>query len=205
MSTTLIRIRVLKKVYEDDVSLNINTGTMHLQLVGLAQSTVLSSFENLALISPSPSHEQDLVSAAVNARLTFEQVADAATSNMSASLSRFGQQLEALKSESTITKKQLEKQDAAVQLLKDDNAHLKNNIQTLTDDNACLKADIQKLNDRIRPLARIALRVFLDAFLAVKGYNPDTSGSRRAWICANIVHLVPNTGISETRFEYLLK
>ncbi|KIJ98007.1 hypothetical protein K443DRAFT_36371, partial [Laccaria amethystina LaAM-08-1] len=53
-------------------------------------------------------------------------------------------------------------------------------------------------------LARIALQVFLDAFLAVKGYNPDTSGSRRAWICANIVHLVPNTGISETRFEYLL-
>ena len=205
MSATLIRTRIFKKVYEDDVSLNIKPGTTRRHLGLLAQSTVLSSFENLSLLSPSPSHERDLVSAAANTRITFEQAPDAATSNLSASISHFERQLEALRRESTITTKRIEQQEVVIQLLKDDNAHLKNDIRHLTSDNTRLKKDIQKLNDRIHPLACIALRVFLDAFLAVKGYNRNNCGSRKAWISQNIKHLLPNTGISMARFEHLLK
>ena len=226
MSATLIRTRIFKKVYEDDVSLNIKPGTTRRHLGLLAQSTVLSSFENLSLLSPSPSHEKDLVSAAENTRITFEQAPDAAASKLSASISHFERRLEALTKESTITAKRIEQQEVVIQLLKDDNAHLKNDIrrqevviQLLKDDNAHfkndirhltsdhtrLKKDIQKLNDRIHPLTCIALRVFLDAFLAVKGYNTNNCGSRKAWISQNIKHLLPNTGISMARFEHLLK
>ena len=205
MSATLIRTRIFQKVYEDDVSLNIKPGTTRRHLGRLAQSTVLSSFENLSLLSPSSSNEQDIVSAAENTQLTFEQAPDAAASNLSASIAHFERQLEALTRESTITTKRIEQQEVVIQLLKDDNAHLKNDIRHLTSDNTRLKKDIQKLNDRIHPLACIALRVFLDAFLAVKGYNTNNCGSRKAWISQNIKHLLPNTGISMARFEHLLK
>ncbi|EDR10440.1 uncharacterized protein LACBIDRAFT_325470 [Laccaria bicolor S238N-H82] len=82
---------------------------------------------------------------------------------MSTSMSHFKWQLEALMRESTITTKQLKKQDAVIQLLKDDNAHLKNEYTHLN-------MDIQKFNDCICTLTYITLRVFLDAYLAVKGY-----------------------------------
>lgn len=193
MSATIIRTRIFKKVYEDDVCLNVKPGSTRLQLVGLAKSTVLSSFENLALISPSSSHEKDLVCASANPRLTFE-LPNATASNMSPSMSQLQRQLEALTRETT---SRFEKQEDAIKLLEDDNTHLKS-------DNIRLKINIQKLNDRIRPLACIALRVFLDAYLAIKGYTLDKCGSRQAWISRNIRHLLPNTGISQARFEHLL-
>ncbi|KIK09593.1 hypothetical protein K443DRAFT_390858 [Laccaria amethystina LaAM-08-1] len=235
MSATLVRTRVLKKVFDENVSLNINPSTTRLHLVGQAQSTVLSSFENLYLVSPSPSHEQDLVNSAVNARITFEQLPineDLATSKTSASLDQFKQQLEAFRAdlttanlhiaELTAANIRFEKQGAELaaanirhekhgaELAAANIRHEKQEAELMAE-NGDLKAVVQLLKDdvhnlkvRIRPLACIALRVFLDAFLATKGYNPDTCGSRKVWIAENIEYLLPNTGASKSRFESFL-
>jgi hypothetical protein len=226
VSATLVRTRVLKKVFDENVSLNINPSTTRLLLVGQAQSTVLSSFENLYLISPSPSHEQDLVNSVVNARITFEQLPineDLATSKMSASLDQFKRQLEALRSEfradlttvnlhiAELTTANIRFEKQWAELTAANVRHEKQGAELMAANGdlkavvELLKDDVQNLKVRIRPLACIALRVFLDAFLATKGYDADTCGSRKVWIAENIECLLPNTGASKSRFESFLK